>query len=79
MFRFGNELEKIRLQKLLFLISRQQSKPDYDFIPHKYGCYSFLANADLTAMVKKGMLTETEGDFRKNDTTPYFKSLIATD
>lgn len=76
---FGNVLEKIRLQKLLFLLSRQQSKPDYDFVPYKYGCYSFSANADLIAMVKKGTLTETEGDFRKNDTTSYFKSLKPAD
>lgn len=63
---FGNELEKIRLQKLLFLLSRQQAMPDYDFVPYKFSCYSFSANADLTAMVKKGILTETESDFRKN-------------
>lgn len=76
---FGNELEKIRLQKLLFLLSRQQAKPDYDFVPYKYGCYSFSANADLTAMVKKGILIETELDFRKNDLNHYFKSLKPAD
>lgn len=76
---FGNELEKIRLQKLLFLLSRQQAKADYDFVPYKYGCYSFSANADLTTMVKRGILTETESDFKKNETTPYFKSLKPAD
>lgn len=76
---FGNELEKIRLQKLLFLLSRQQSKPDYEFVPYKYGCYSFSANADLTAMVKKGMLIETISSFRKDDATTYFNSLRPAD
>lgn len=76
---FGNELEKIRLQKLLFLLSRQQTKPDYDFVPYKYGCYSFSANADLTAMVKNGMLTETESDFKKNDAVDYFGMLKQAD
>lgn len=51
---FGNELEKIRLQKLLFLLTKKQVKQDYEFVPYKFGCYSFSANADLTAMVKKG-------------------------
>ena len=49
---FGNELEKIRLQKLLFLLAKNQIKPEYDFIPYKYGCYSFSANADLNAREK---------------------------
>ncbi len=76
---FGNELEKIRLQKLLFLLSRQQSKPDYDFVPYKYGAYSFSVEADLLAMVRKGRLTQTESDFKKSDPASYFKSLIPAD
>lgn len=76
---FGNEIEKIRLQKLLFLLSKQQLKPDYDFVPYKYGCYSFSANADLTTMVKKGILNETESIFSKNETVEYFKMLKLSD
>ena len=76
---FGNELEKIRLQKLLFLLSRNQIKPEYDFIPYKYGCYSFSANADLTAMVRQGILQESESDFAKNDEVEYFKTLKLID
>lgn len=76
---FGNELEKIRLQKLLFLLSKNQDKPEYDFIPYKYGCYSFSANADLTAMVNKGMLKESETIFAKNDEIEYFKTLKLID
>ena len=72
---FGNELEKIRLQKLLFLLSKNQIKPEYDFIPYKYGCYSFSANADLTAMVRQGILQESEANFAKNDEVEYFKTL----
>ncbi len=30
-------------------------------------------------MVKRGILTETESDFKKNETTPYFKSLKPAD
>ena len=45
---FEGELEKIRLQKLLFLFTQQQAKAEYDFVPYKYGCFSYSANADLT-------------------------------
>ena len=76
---FGNELEKIRLQKLLFLLSKNQIKPEYDFIPYKYGCYSFSANADLTAMVRQGILQESEANFSKSDEVEYFKTLKLID
>ncbi|MFI5160746.1 MAG: DUF488 family protein [Sphingobacteriales bacterium] len=68
---FGGELEKIRLQKLLFLFSQNQAKPEYEFIPYKYGCYSYSANADLTTMAGKNMLVETGSSFIKNDQASY--------
>lgn len=76
---FGNELEKIRLQKLLFLLTKKQVKQDYEFVPYKFGCYSFSANADLTAMVKKELVTETDSSFRKNDNISYFELLKPAD
>jgi uncharacterized protein (DUF488 family) len=76
---FDGQLEKIRLQKLLFLFSQQQKKADYDFIPYKYGCYSYSANADLTIMTKRGILTETEGCFTSSEKTGLIGSLKETD
>jgi len=76
---FDGELEKIRLQKLLFLFSQQQEKADYDFIPYKYGCYSYSANADLTTMASKGLLAETEKSFQKADNISYLKLVRADD
>jgi len=52
---FDNKIDKISLQKLLFLFTKGQKKAEYDFIPYLYGCYSYSASADLTAMVSKGM------------------------
>lgn len=72
---FGGELEKIRLQKLLFLFSQKQGKPEYEFIPYKFGCYSYSANADLTTMVSKSYLTETSSSFIKKDKGKYFHVL----
>jgi hypothetical protein len=76
---FDNELEKIRLQKLLFLFTQRQAKKEYDFVPYKYGCYSYSANADLTAMAHKGILTETLSSFTLNDTADYLNMLKPED
>lgn len=72
---FEKEIDKISIQKLLFLIANRQQKPSYEFIPYKYGCYSYSANADLTAMVKRGFLSETRSHFQNIDETDYFKTL----
>jgi len=78
----GGELEKIRLQKLLFLFAQRQpvtTNKVYDFIPYKYGCFSYSANADLTTMVQKGMLSETESHFMKTDSIDFLKTLTHSD
>jgi uncharacterized protein (DUF488 family) len=72
---FNGELEKIRLQKLLFLFCQKQEKADYDFIPYKFGCYSYSANADLTTMVSKGLLADTTKSFQKIDKISYAQLL----
>lgn len=76
---FEGELDKIRLQKLLFLFTQRQQKAEYDFIPYKFGCYSYSANADLTTMVNKGMLSETDSHFKSNEKTDYLKALKEAD
>lgn len=76
---FGGTIEKIALQKLLLLFTKRQLKPDYDFVPYHYGCYSFSANADLTAMVKHGLLNEDEKSFAKKDSASYTSKLSAND
>jgi len=76
---FDGELDKIRLQKLLFLFAQLQQKAEYDFIPYRFGCFSYSANADMTAMVKRGMIKEDETHFSKNDTTDYLAILKPED
>jgi uncharacterized protein (DUF488 family) len=76
---FEGQIDKISLQKLLFLFTQRQAKAEYDFIPYHYGCYSYSANADLTAMVSKGILSETISHFTKVDTTDYIKTLKEAD
>lgn len=76
---FEEQIDKISLQKLLFLFTKNQAKPEYDFIPYKYGCYSYSAHADLSAMVDKGILTDLEKAYKCNETTNYFNTLKADD
>jgi uncharacterized protein (DUF488 family) len=76
---FNGELNKISLQKLLFLLSRQQVDKSFHFIPYKFGCYSFQANADLGTMVKYGLVAESDKNWRKTDTKDYFLELKSKD
>jgi uncharacterized protein (DUF488 family) len=76
---FEGQLDKIRLQKLLFLFTLKQTKAEYGFVPYKYGCYSYSANADLTTMVSKGLLEESQKHFTKLDRTDYLKLVKSDD
>ena len=76
---FDGHLPKVSLQKLLFLFANCQTKPDYDFVPYLFGCYSFSANADLTAMVGHKQLLEDKTSFTKIDAVDYIKTLIEKD
>ena len=76
---FDGQLDKIRLQKLLFLFTKKQAKPEYDFIPYRFGCFSYSANADITTMVNKGMMGEDEKSFKKFDKTDYLPQIKLAD
>lgn len=83
---FEGQLDKIRFQKLLFLFAQKQqgathndSKGVYDFIPYRYGCYSYSANADIKAMASKDLITEYENTIFKKDPTDYLKQLKPAD
>jgi hypothetical protein len=76
---FDNQLEKLSLQKLLFLFTQQQGTPSYDFVPYKFGCYSFSANADLKAMVTQASLSEEENFLTKKDKADYISNLTDQD
>jgi len=75
----GGQLEKIRIQKLLFLYSQKKAKSEYDFVPYKYGCYSFSLKADLVTMLKKETLAENENVYLKNTPGDAIKSLKPED
>ncbi len=76
---FDNRLEKIQLQKLLMLVTKQQQKPDFFFVPYKYGCYSFQANSDLGTMSKYNQVVLQGNEWVKIDNEKYLLSLKERD
>ena len=76
---FNNQLEKVSLQKLLFLFCKFQQKPIYHFVPFKYGCFSFQANADLSTLTKYSQVDEEENSWIKTDRADYIRLLNKND
>jgi len=76
---FDNRLDKVRLQKLLMLVTKQQQKPDFYFIPYKYGCYSFQANSDLNTMIKYNQVEKDGHTWKKTDNEKYIFTLKERD
>lgn len=59
---FGEQgIEKLKLQKLLFLLCQAQDKPAFDFVPYKYGCFSFQAAKDLHVLKSHYQLLKQDG------------------
>lgn len=77
--QFGGKLDKISLQKLLFLFVRHQDKKSYYFVPYKFGCFSFQADADLKTLAKYDQTIETEKYWEKKDSNDYFLELNKKD
>lgn len=49
-------------QKFLFLFTRRSGNKVYEFVPYRYGCFSFEANKDVYALAKSGYLEVQESE-----------------
>lgn len=76
---FGDQLEKLQLQKLLFVFSQRQENPNYHFVPYKFGCFSFQANSDLGTMKKYGWVEESEKTWLRTSSSSYLPFLNEKD
>lgn len=56
----GGKLSRTDFQKLLFLLSRDQEEPPFDFVPYRFGCFSYQAMADLDTLQFQGWITLTD-------------------
>jgi uncharacterized protein (DUF488 family) len=57
---FGGEVSAIHFQKLLFLLTRKQETKAFDFVPYRYGCFSFQANQDIATLQTYGYVKLSE-------------------
>ena len=55
-------------QKLLFLYTREgESTPSYDFVPYRFGCFSFTSYADKRRLMEQGLIEEDEQNWKLTD------------
>lgn len=58
---FGGRLPRLDLQKYLFLYTQEfQKEPDFEFVPYKFGCFSFQSYADRRRLIELAALSDTE-------------------
>lgn len=58
---FGGRLPNIDFQKYLFLYTQEfQEEPSFEFVPYKFGSFSFQSYADKRRLVEIGALSESE-------------------
>ena len=77
--KFDGKLDKISLQKFLFLTARHQEQASFHFVPYKFGCFSFQANSDLYTLGKYRLITESEKYWEKVDEKDYSTELKLKD
>ena len=50
----GGEVAVLDFQKLLFLYTREfETVPSFEFVPYRFGCFSFTSYADKRALVEE--------------------------
>ena len=57
----GGEVGALDFQKLLFLYCREVEKvPSYEFVPYRFGGFSFTSYADKRRLIDQGLLADDE-------------------
>ena len=56
----GGEVASLEFQKLLFLYCQEEETPTYEFVPYKYGGFSFTSYADKRRLIERGLLADEE-------------------
>lgn len=62
---FGKPVAHTDFQKLLFLYTREcETSPSYEFVPYRFGAFSFTSYADKRRLVSAGLLVEDDQRWR---------------
>jgi hypothetical protein len=57
----GGDVGGLDFQKLLFLYCREvETTPTYEFVPYRYGGFSFTSYADKRRLMERGLLADEE-------------------
>ncbi|MCU0808828.1 MAG: hypothetical protein MUC53_13180 [Candidatus Contendobacter sp.] len=57
----GGEVGNLDFQKLLFLYCHEvEETPTYDFVPYKFGGFSFTSYTDKRRLAERGLLANEE-------------------
>ncbi len=56
----GGEVPPTDFQKYLFLLSQIQEQPSFEFVPYRFGCFSFSSYVDRRVMAASGILSGSE-------------------
>jgi len=56
----GGECSPTDFQKLLFLYTREETVPSYEFVPYRFGCFSFTSYADKRRLIEQELLADDE-------------------
>lgn len=65
LYALGDGVTSTDFQKLLFLFVQEfQAAPSYDFVPYKFGSFSFTSYADKRRLVESGLLEEDENAWK---------------
>ncbi|MBU1938579.1 MAG: DUF488 family protein [Patescibacteria group bacterium] len=75
---FGGRLNGTDFQKYLFLLTREQVSPAFDFVPYKFGGFSFQSYADKRTMTGYGMIKNMD-NWSISDKTDYISQLTQDD
>jgi len=58
--QIGKRVSATDMQKLLFLHMQEQKSTMYEFIPYKFGCYSFTLDADIKVLKQERFLLDSD-------------------
>lgn len=58
---FGGRLSGVDFQKYLFLFTQEYERtPSFEFVPYRFGCFSFQSYADKRRLIEVGVLHDTD-------------------
>ncbi|MGB6222537.1 DUF488 family protein [Haloferula sp.] len=61
----GGEMGGLDFQKLLFLYCREvETTPSYEFVPYRFGGFSFTSYADKRRLIERGLLADEERSWK---------------